>query len=129
MLLDIYFQPNYKDMWLRKQTIINYNNKRENKKRVQHNYEVVVLRIRFVVPSVGMQMTLRCLYFFVKCLLIFSQSLLRVLCDDERHRIQYWDPRIQYWGASEPREDIRTDIRTPGTLRDHGRHPDIHLDV
>ena len=33
MLLDIYFQQNYKEMWRRKKKIINYNNKRENVKR------------------------------------------------------------------------------------------------
>ena len=32
MLLDINFQPNYKDMWLRKTIIINNNNKREKHK-------------------------------------------------------------------------------------------------
>ena len=34
ILLDINFQPNYKDMWLRKEKKSNYNNKRENVKRV-----------------------------------------------------------------------------------------------
>ena len=40
MLLDINFQPNYKEMCLRKKKLINYNNKRENAKRVQYNYKV-----------------------------------------------------------------------------------------
>ena len=40
MLLDINIQPNYKEMWLRKKKLINYNNRRENTKRVQHDYEV-----------------------------------------------------------------------------------------
>ena len=40
MLLDITSRPNYKEMWLSKQEPINYNNKRENKKRVQRDYEV-----------------------------------------------------------------------------------------
>ena len=34
MLLDINFKPNYKDMWLRKKKLINYNNNHENKKRL-----------------------------------------------------------------------------------------------
>ena len=37
ILLDINFQPNYKEIWIRKQKLINYNNKRENTKRVQHD--------------------------------------------------------------------------------------------
>ena len=40
MLLDIDFQPNWAKMWQRKQNIINYNNKRENSRRVSHDYEV-----------------------------------------------------------------------------------------
>ena len=40
MLLDIDCQPNYKEVWIRKQTSISYNNKRENAKRVQHCYEI-----------------------------------------------------------------------------------------
>ena len=39
MLLDINFQPNYKEVRLREQKLINYNNKRENSKRVQYDYE------------------------------------------------------------------------------------------
>ena len=41
MLLEINFQPNYKEMWLRKQKLINSNNKRKKEKRVEYNYEVV----------------------------------------------------------------------------------------
>ena len=41
IIIDINFQPNYKEMWLRKQKIINYNNKRENAKRVEYDYEIV----------------------------------------------------------------------------------------
>ena len=67
-------------------------------------------------------MTLWCFNFFVTCLLIFSQSFLRVFYDDKRHRIQYWD-------ASEPQKDIYTDIRTSSTLQNHGRNPDRHPDV
>ena len=37
---DINLKPNYKEMWIRKQKLINYNNKRENAKRVQYDYEV-----------------------------------------------------------------------------------------
>ena len=40
MLLGINFQPNYKEMWLRKKKLINKNNKRENAKRVEYDYEV-----------------------------------------------------------------------------------------
>ena len=40
MLLEINFQPNYKEMWLRKQKLIKYNNKFENAKRVEYDYEV-----------------------------------------------------------------------------------------
>ena len=40
MLLEINFQPNYKEMWLRKQKLVNYNNKHENEKWVQYDYEV-----------------------------------------------------------------------------------------
>ena len=40
MLLYINVQPNYKEMWLRKQKITNYNNNSENENRVQYNYEV-----------------------------------------------------------------------------------------
>ena len=38
--LDIDIQANYKEIWLRKQKIVNYNNKHENTNRVQHDYEV-----------------------------------------------------------------------------------------
>ena len=41
MLLDINFQPNYKEMWLRNRKLIDYNNKGENSKQVQYDYEVV----------------------------------------------------------------------------------------
>ena len=41
MLLDINFRPNYKEIWLMKKTNINYNNKCENAKRVQYDYEIV----------------------------------------------------------------------------------------
>ena len=40
MILDIYFQLNYKQMWLRKQKLIKYYNKHENAKRVEYDYEV-----------------------------------------------------------------------------------------
>ena len=40
MLLDIKSKLNYKEMQLRKQKIINNNNKRENEKRVQYEYVV-----------------------------------------------------------------------------------------
>ena len=41
MFLDINFQPNYKEIWLRNKKLINNNNnKRESTKRVQYNYEV-----------------------------------------------------------------------------------------
>ena len=40
MLPAINFQLNYKEMRLRKQKLINYNNKRKNAKRVKYNYEV-----------------------------------------------------------------------------------------
>ena len=40
MLLDINLQPSYKDIWLRKQKLTNYNNKRENEKQVQYDYKV-----------------------------------------------------------------------------------------
>ena len=41
ILPDINFQLNYKEMWLRKQKLINNNNnnKRENAKRMEYNYE------------------------------------------------------------------------------------------
>ena len=39
ILEDINFQPNYKEMWLMKQKLINYNNKHENAKRVEYDYE------------------------------------------------------------------------------------------
>ena len=39
MLLDINFQPNYKEMWLSNKKLINYNNKRENAKRVEYDSE------------------------------------------------------------------------------------------
>ena len=38
MILDIYFKPNHKEMWIRRQKIINYDNKRENAKRVEYDY-------------------------------------------------------------------------------------------
>ena len=38
MLLDINFQTNDKEMWLSKKKLINYNNKRENSKRVEYDY-------------------------------------------------------------------------------------------
>ena len=37
---DIHFEPNYKEMWLRNQNIISYNNKRENAKQVEYDYAV-----------------------------------------------------------------------------------------
>ena len=40
MLLDINFQMNYKDIWLRNQKLINNNNKHENDKQVEYDYEV-----------------------------------------------------------------------------------------
>ena len=40
MLLDIKFEPNYEVMWQRKQKRINYDNIRENTKRVSHDYQV-----------------------------------------------------------------------------------------
>ena len=40
MLLDANLQLNYKEMWLSKQKLINYNNKRENEKWAQYDYEV-----------------------------------------------------------------------------------------
>ena len=40
MLLYVNFKPNYKEMWLRRQKLINNNNKRENAKQVEHDYEV-----------------------------------------------------------------------------------------
>ena len=40
MLLDIHFEPNYKEIWLRNQNIISYNNKRENAKQVEYDYAV-----------------------------------------------------------------------------------------
>ena len=40
MLLYNNFQTNYKDMWLRKQKLINDYNKRVNEKQVENNYEV-----------------------------------------------------------------------------------------
>ena len=41
MLLDIKSKLNYKEMQLRKQKIINNNNKRDNKKWVEYDYGVV----------------------------------------------------------------------------------------
>ena len=38
--LDINFQLNYKEMWLRKKKIMNNNNKRKNAKQVECHYEV-----------------------------------------------------------------------------------------
>ena len=40
MLLNIGFEPNYEQVWARKQRRINYNNVRENAKRVNHTYSV-----------------------------------------------------------------------------------------
>lgn len=40
MLLNITFEPDWEVMWKRKQKLINYNNKRENAKRVPHDYQV-----------------------------------------------------------------------------------------
>ena len=41
ILLDNNFQLNYKETWLIKQKVSYYNNKRENAKQVQYDYEVV----------------------------------------------------------------------------------------
>ena len=40
MLLDIAYVPNYQNTWQRKQKRINYDNIRENSKRVSHDYQV-----------------------------------------------------------------------------------------
>ena len=40
MLLDIAYVPNYQNAWRRKQKRINYDNIRENSKRVSHDYQV-----------------------------------------------------------------------------------------
>ena len=40
MLLNIKFEPNYQTIWQQKQTRINYDNIRENNKRVSHDYKV-----------------------------------------------------------------------------------------
>ena len=40
MLLEINFQPKCKEIWLRKKKNINDNNKGENEKQVDHEYEV-----------------------------------------------------------------------------------------
>jgi hypothetical protein len=40
MLLDIAFEPNYQNTWAKKQKRINYDNARENSKRVAHDYKV-----------------------------------------------------------------------------------------
>ena len=40
MLLDITYVPNYQNTWQRKQKRINYDNIRENSKRVSHDYKV-----------------------------------------------------------------------------------------
>ena len=40
MLLNIGFEPNYEQVWERKQRRINYDNVRENAKRVNHTYSV-----------------------------------------------------------------------------------------
>jgi len=40
MLLDLKFQPNYEQTWALKQQRINYDNIRENSKRVTHDYKV-----------------------------------------------------------------------------------------
>ena len=40
MLLDLKFDPNYKQMWSQKQKRILYNNARENSKRISHDYKV-----------------------------------------------------------------------------------------
>jgi hypothetical protein len=40
MLLDLKFEPNYKQMWAHKQKRITYDNVRENSKRISHDYKV-----------------------------------------------------------------------------------------
>ena len=40
MLLDLKFEPNYEQMWAKKQKRIKYDNIRENSKRVAHDYKV-----------------------------------------------------------------------------------------
>ena len=40
IIIDIHFQPNYKEMCIRNNNIINYNNNRENSNQLQYNYEV-----------------------------------------------------------------------------------------
>jgi hypothetical protein len=40
MLLDLKFEPNYEEMWAKKQKRINYDNIRENSKRASHDYKV-----------------------------------------------------------------------------------------
>ena len=40
MLLDIKFEPNYRNVWAKKQKRINYDNIRENSKRVSYDYKV-----------------------------------------------------------------------------------------
>ena len=40
MLLDLKFDPNYKQMWAHKQKRISYDNVRENSKRISHDYMV-----------------------------------------------------------------------------------------
>ena len=39
MFLDITFQTNYKEIWLRKKKLINFNNKPENTKLFQYDYK------------------------------------------------------------------------------------------
>ena len=40
MLLDLKFEPNYQEVWANKQKRINYDNIRENSKRVSHDYKI-----------------------------------------------------------------------------------------
>ena len=40
MLLDLKFEPNYNEMWAKKEKRINYDNVRENSKRAYHDYKV-----------------------------------------------------------------------------------------
>lgn len=40
MLLDLKFEPNYEQMWAKKQKRFKYNNIRENSKRAAHDYNV-----------------------------------------------------------------------------------------
>ena len=45
MVLDIDFQPNYKEMWIRKKRIINYNNKRKVKSECNTTMLLATTRI------------------------------------------------------------------------------------